>query len=744
MTALAPDAAPLAPGLEASRDELTLPEAPRRRAHSGKRVSLEEDGSPDTKTSTASPGKSSSEESEEPSPAAKGRFSQPQITPGVSGEITGSRGRLLRSGTKSTCIDDDMAQVDADDFEDHWQMSKGDSPTKGLPLFLRSSCPASDVASAGGSPPCDGDALSWDFSPAASPVASVSRAASGRVGPGSPAGQRRPPIITEEREGSLESDAEAPPGLLLGGLPPDVPLSRGSADHHVGGCSPCAWIWKLQGCLRGHECGYCHLCPEGEIKARKKAKQVASRVTGPGTSQDEAADDEALANLEGEVPEEPTSAVDVQPPAVPKAPEARPSIGSEQHGAGTCRPCAWFWKARGCQNGRDCRHCHLCPDGEIRSRKRVKVDALRQEKGQDPTDEDDDEDEEEQQQKPQKEGWQREPCVLDFAAFEAIGVLSPKGAASPSLGFLDASSDPLHVPLSSILPPADPIRVPVAAAIPPPPGLPMPSTPPLALRSVGSSLHGSGQCRPCAWLWKPEGCRNGLECRHCHICPEGEIKNRRKVKVDTLRKSRSDDDTDDEDGDDIVAECFASTGPSKLELFPHIAFPNPGSSLHGTGSCRPCAWFWKTQGCANGSDCRHCHLCAEGEIKARRKSKASTQRVQETEYESPKAKADQQPARITLSITEQLFFAPNLPVQLDLASSLAPPPAGSAHALGHCRPCAWLWKPQGCLNGEECGHCHLCPAGELKSRRRAKEPAQRPAPAATEPRMVQIAPTLGA
>lgn len=31
-----------------------------------------------------------------------------------------------------------------------------------------------------------------------------------------------------------------------------------------------------------------------------------------------------------------------------------------------------FWKEGGCKNGKDCRHCHLCPEGEIRHRKKLK------------------------------------------------------------------------------------------------------------------------------------------------------------------------------------------------------------------------------------------------------------------------------------------------------------------------------------------------------------------------------------
>eukprot|EP00438_Fugacium_kawagutii_P017539 Skav232044 [mRNA] locus=scaffold6250:15624:28972:+ [translate_table: standard] len=67
-----------------------------------------------------------------------------------------------------------------------------------------------------------------------------------------------------------------------------------------------------------------------------------------------------------------------------------------------------------------------------------------------------------------------------------------------------------------------------------------------------------------------------------------------------------------------------------------------GSALHGTGACKPCAWFWKPGSCQNKDNCSYCHLCPEGscinfalatasmshlaepgELKARKKAKAS-------------------------------------------------------------------------------------------------------------------------
>eukprot|EP00933_Yihiella_yeosuensis_P018848 TRINITY_DN1536_c0_g1_i1.p1 TRINITY_DN1536_c0_g1~~TRINITY_DN1536_c0_g1_i1.p1 ORF type:complete len:348 (-),score=62.57 TRINITY_DN1536_c0_g1_i1:246-1289(-) len=56
-----------------------------------------------------------------------------------------------------------------------------------------------------------------------------------------------------------------------------------------------------------------------------------------------------------------------------------------------------------------------------------------------------------------------------------------------------------------------------------------------ALPSLGSELHGTGQCKPCAWLFKSRGCQNALSCEYCHLCPEGELKNRKKAKVAAIR-----------------------------------------------------------------------------------------------------------------------------------------------------------------------------------------------------------------
>lgn len=52
------------------------------------------------------------------------------------------------------------------------------------------------------------------------------------------------------------------------------------ATHLAGDCRPCAYFYKNETCRWGYDCTFCHLCPVGEIKARKKEKIKAMRAAG--------------------------------------------------------------------------------------------------------------------------------------------------------------------------------------------------------------------------------------------------------------------------------------------------------------------------------------------------------------------------------------------------------------------------------------------------------------------------------
>jgi hypothetical protein len=251
-----------------------------------------------------------------------------------------------------------------------------------------------------------------------------------------------------------------------------------------------------------------------------------------------------------------------------------------------------------------------------------------------------------------------------------------------------------------------------------------------AYSSIGSELHAIGQCRPCGWFWKPTGCQNGAECLHCHLCPEGEIKIRkiRKVKAQKLLSP------DCELPPPLVETDFAVVVTGATDACPLLSV---GSAFHGTlTGCRPCAWFHKPGGCTNGDACLHCHLCPAGEIKARKKEKYTAMKQQD----EPLDEVDQVEPLSSLTSPLCLLTSPltslTSPLQVSLTSPrseqadlTALPSCGSAlHSQGLCKPCGWFWKPGGCQNGESCNHCHACPKDAIAARKRAKAQALQLAP----------------
>jgi hypothetical protein len=217
------------------------------------------------------------------------------------------------------------------------------------------------------------------------------------------------------------------------------------------------------------------------------------------------------------------------------APQGAPSHGSVLHGTGNCRPCAWFWKAGGCQNGQECGHCHLCPEGEIKNRKKNKLTMMR--------------------------NGLATPKTNNTAALTSFGfdfglgepsspspafgekvVASPVEQESTTCSLSDQGS--MTSSRSKDILSQSPCAGSSATAsdseyeqegtdrlLAAPPGLQAPSK----TVSQGSVLHGEGNCRPCAWFWKPTGCKNGRDCTYCHSCSDGELKSRKKNKQTAIR-----------------------------------------------------------------------------------------------------------------------------------------------------------------------------------------------------------------
>lgn len=83
--------------------------------------------------------------------------------------------------------------------------------------------------------------------------------------------------------------------------------------------------------------------------------------------------------------------------------------------------------------------------------------------------------------------------------------------------------------------------------------------------SLGSDLHEAGECRPCAWFWRPQGCNNGQDCRHCHLCDQGEVKVRRKSKLVSLRKQGRAAQRAQKESAQAIADGVASTQSADSE-----------------------------------------------------------------------------------------------------------------------------------------------------------------------------------
>ncbi|CAK0802972.1 unnamed protein product [Prorocentrum cordatum] len=220
---------------------------------------------------------------------------------------------LAQQGPRSeSYATNDHSDVDSGrvEYVEAWAMSCGDqSPTRQAELSLTALCTsianpqdaylAVDFSDTGGGA-CNGSSM-YDYLDAQTEAGdgsdSWSQLGMPRVGSAAPpddlaTGQPLGSPVEQARENDqgqgvcsevakdhedLSKVFREPPGLMR----PEGLATRGSQAHGTGMCSPCAWIFKPQGCQRGVSCGYCHLCPEGELKHRRRLKAAAIRQGEP-------------------------------------------------------------------------------------------------------------------------------------------------------------------------------------------------------------------------------------------------------------------------------------------------------------------------------------------------------------------------------------------------------------------------------------------------------------------------------
>lgn len=53
--------------------------------------------------------------------------------------------------------------------------------------------------------------------------------------------------------------------------------------------------------------------------------------------------------------------------------------------------------------------------------------------------------------------------------------------------------------------------------------------------TLGSLTHAMGQCKPCAFVFKEDGCQSGIQCKFCHLCDQGEKRRRMKERKEVRK-----------------------------------------------------------------------------------------------------------------------------------------------------------------------------------------------------------------
>jgi len=78
----------------------------------------------------------------------------------------------------------------------------------------------------------------------------------------------------------------------------------------------------------------------------------------------------------------------------------------------------------------------------------------------------------------------------------------------------------------------------------------------LSFSRVMATVHLRHNCQPCAYFHnKIDGCRRGLECKFCHLCPADELKKRKKLKIKALKeKSEKQSEIEKQLENNIAAE----------------------------------------------------------------------------------------------------------------------------------------------------------------------------------------------
>jgi len=306
-----------------------------------------------------------------------------------------------------------------------------------------------------------------------------------------------------------------------------------------------------------------------------------------------------------------------------------PTVGSSGHAFGECKPCAFFHK-QCCQNGVQCKFCHLCGPEEKRRRHKEKKTQFKQMAN-----------EKQLQEQLAKDVSLGSIQVATTLSRAAVNSQNEARSTHMSIPAQEVESRPCPTMESGrsrrskpcALDLDDDVDVTMSLATPQPlPATPSECWPPTPAENASgvdvASVHlGSWELAPtmfpttlmplpmeeASWLWQP------LMPPPAPISPgEGVWSSSDVQPLSSIMPPRCDRD-----------EIELVPASSRVLLLadtiqePRLGteeFPTVGSVHHRFGTCKPCSFLHK-RGCGNGVNCQFCHLCDAGEKKRRQKAK---------------------------------------------------------------------------------------------------------------------------
>lgn len=90
--------------------------------------------------------------------------------------------------------------------------------------------------------------------------------------------------------------------------------------------------------------------------------------------------------------------------------------------------------------------------------------------------------------------------------------------------------------------------------------------------SAMEDAHKRGVCQPCAYFFhKQDGCRQGMNCSFCHLCPRSELRRKKKDKAKALKAMRR--AAEGPENGQLVRAPLTDQGSDATSLTPHTTPP---------------------------------------------------------------------------------------------------------------------------------------------------------------------------